>query len=1790
MTDMNFNASALMDLIARLERARESFASTSRAAKQLTDTINNLNRVAQQFSGKKLDPKTEKSIFAYQEAISSGTGERINIPDIGRFRTKGVGESLEKVETLEKEESIRSQKLSSVGIDDLLAKLERAKQLFAANSQEVLKLNRAIESLKPIKGLQEDLGTFSRQGKVKGELFDKEVAALKSVTESQLSKTYESEFHGITSKETIQDVLNKAQAISIQTVRTEQVKPAVFEETKNLTEGQQFSTAKIDPLIKKIEQIKASTNPASDAIRQLTKDIARLNEVAARLASGDLQVTSKLERSVNRMTSTYSRVEKTTDRFTDTNTEKVTDDNLDIQTMYRRPTSMTQKQVVMADRAKEAYEKSLISAQTASMSLESEVASQEKNRQRDLDKARKEQIAAKKAADKQEENRLRNEKREAQSEANSLAKKERAWEKGENATQLLVNARNEYEESWQKDAKEQAKIAQGALKSSARYERAQLPTKEEIRAQAKAAETQQRIQNLPYSLPGGKDTANRVLAMAQSYDFAPETLKSVKTQAPTGIHEMRFSYMDENKVVQSLDIAVDRFGGTLVKTQRRLQDFFSGVGRNVIEFAKWSLAVTLVLGPLAKLNEMTKTAIENQAQLADITVALANSQKSVNEIYSAAAKIAQDAGEEITGVLEAYNLAYRATGGLGTETERFAAANKLLADSLVLSKLSSLDQAEAIDILAASLKQTGKGFDEGRDLLDTWVKTTRIANVDLATLATSFAITGDAAEAAKLDMEELNGLIAAVAETGVASGKEAGNTVRAIIAGFGSERARKELDSLGVSIEDSGGKLRKFTDIMGDVQSLRTQNIIDDKQFSDLTLALGGGYRRQAVWTTLIDNFGRVGEISSMAANASGEASEAMAIKLGTVETASTRLGNAFEGLANTLGTSGGLLDVFTTFLNLGTGIVNVLDSIVNSIGKVTPVLGLALGASAFIGTKTPQWRQAQASKMGQFAGNATDILLRQRFLTHGLFNKQVQSRDEFDDLDVSGRLHGLGMGDFEKTDYKTKLPRRNQISQGVTGFITKKPDIALGAMALGLSATNTLLDDELTGGQKTGKIATQIIGGIAGGIIAQGNPIGVIIGSAIAEAFVSKTLGYKPKFENFFGIQQPGDKSDKPDESPEEQKLREEREQLEKDKQDLLNDAFKEQGFGILPVGKMLASLGAMGMNLPVQAQSLFTGKEPEFEMTPELYALTYGDTIKADVREPFNNTKELKERFDELAGRADAERGLDSDVFENLHGQVQKQYQEVYESVQETFRRKLLDELLERELNPTAYKAAMERINRFNVTGTQYYAAFGEQFAQAEDLTPETTFQQFANIESYSSPEELTQLKALANEIAILQAQLAGLTAGTAEYNAKAKELNNLQQDAVIYTQALTKAVAARKNLADVMNLGEFTKEQIDLIIERAARLQGVEYAEQFKQGFIESMEDMESKKESISPFLIKGKEDFYFKQEELEQRFVSEATKELKDEGILPKEEKIGFQKFDITQADFAKEIESRYEPTVKLFESMGYKSDKQTEIAIFKDGIITPMTKDWKIVQYLLGEILDVNKKQLQQGLYNFPEGMFPVVPFTGYEKGFPQGESTIKPVIDMALADQQAQKLQEVKDNMKELPPQPVNELLPKLVTVELPKEQLPKIDAVTGQDMAIRWQQAQMIKPQEKDADYWEKYYTEGGWITKPLEEKRSDFSFDAVIKPLDNSFQGIIQAMQGLSESISGGFKSLFGIGDTQKQQEVSTSLKLNINQTVALQVDARQLASIINQYTAENLVRYSNQAGSTLSLNIIT
>ncbi len=1078
----------------------------------------------------------------------------------------------------------------------------------------------------------------------------------------------------------------------------------------------------------------------------------------------------------------------------------------------------------------------------------------------------------------------------------------------------------------------------------------------------------------------------QALDQATALGFKISDLKKSNKRGVSGIEQLQFERQDEGGGSQRFDTFVNPSGRATPGISNQFRSFGQGIVRDIGELTKWSIALAAVYGPLKKLQELTQIMIENQTRLAEATITVNSSFLSQGQIFDNAADAANRAGEEVSGVIDAFTQAYRAAGGSGTQVERFATANDLLADSLTLSKLSTLDQASAIDTLSAALRQTGRGLGEGSELLDGWVRVTKVANVDLATLATGFAVVGDAAEAAGIGVNELNGVIAAIAETGIASGKETANIARSLVSGFQSDQARTELEALGIAVEDTTGQMRPFLDIMKEIYNLRQTGAIDDTQFSKLTLALGGGTRRQAAYSSFIESFDRVFAIAQESEKASGDAEAALAKQLDTVQTSITRLGNSFESLAQTMGTEGGFLGIITEAVDGTASLVRIFDSLTGALGKTTPAILAFVAASAALKYRGQGGIGQVVSAYGQ---SLKGDPLESRLL--GLANGGTSSAQ-------------LPFGQRAKNFIGTNVLGTNASSGAAQGLLTS----ILPAI---LNATNK---EDRFGKTKAG---ADLVGGIAGGIVGTltgaGPVIGGAIGTAIADAFISKTVAYETDLQSFANKPTLGKEgfavstSEDPEAALKQAQI----------------DLYKSVGRGNEGVGRFLTGTSGPSGDIEGIVDKLNTaikeGNKDAFDsllskatsglgglalknagITPELAQLAFKEKRPIEASQEniaYNKASdEARAQYDRALADYNATQNTTADVatpFKALIEENKKAFGPLLDSIQESTKKDISNQRLQGDLKGSEYARQLTAVGGLDTKALQYYSALGDEFINInKDVTDANgALEAFGQIIVKGSADSIPEITSIVSEIEqlvnllqdpVLHEDALKAFGGADQAKARLEELR--KTGASLLTDVYSQQQLSSLKIPEVQ--GDVNKPLTSTDLQQV-KVQAVKMQQDFYKGYLDfSDTQYDAITENFDAWaqIIQDSGDAFFEKiEGIDPQFFQQAMAKLLEENKLKsqKETPFGIQQLDITSGQGAGlqgkiDYYSQY-----LKQNFPQYEQKPEEFGvIFSDYVTDVLHGDNLAVKLALEKIVDLNQKQLD-GMYNIPEGATFWVPIT-----------------------------------------------------------------------------------------------------------------------------------------------------------------------------------------------------------------
>lgn len=1296
------------------------------------------------------------------------------------------------------------------------------------------------------------------------------------------------------------------------------------------------------------------------------------------------------------------------------------------------------------------------------------------------------------------------------------------------------------------------------------------------------------------------------------------------TELSTGIQTLSFQAKTGTGAVKNFTTHLDRNGNVLADTQKRFRSFGSAVMRDVVEVLKWTIAISAIYTPIRKMSELLEEMKKIQLDLVDVQIVLGDSTQQFATVLESTAQIATETSSSLEGVVQGYSLAASAAASAGDETQRTVATEKLLKDSMVLSKLANIDQKQALDTLVGSLSQLGMGLNDGTRLLDSWVAVSKKANVSVKDMSTSFTIVGSAAQEVGLDFNELNALIGALAQSTNLSADELGNAVRGIISTMQTDKAQQAFAEYGIATKTVSGDLRDMMDILRQLKSMSESGILDEKAMGALTQAGGGGARRGAQLSALVKNLSTVMNLITVSQNASGDAANAMALEMDTLDAATTRLNNAFSELAITLGTEGGLLDFLTTATNMITTLVKGVRDLTGVLKGAAPVLATFMLARGVLGTQQGASLLNQNIPMGLASLFIPQGLMGMTATGKALQGAVPKARAPITNW-VTGKLQGTGLGGIAVDESGARTATVGEFFGGMWNRINRPffpapvvngeqmAGTGINKMSLGtllgplLIATSSLA----AGGKGAGTRAA--VGGGVGLLAAAitGSGMWATVGSIIATAFYDKFLTFTDDLATTWAKKIAENQEPPPDEDTPEAALA----RLNREARESMSswEIFK-------------VNIANWAMNtwskLPWSTQG---GKQVAPEETALGLAILHSPFLDEDTR------KKMIEVYNQLMRNL-----ADSTSEVNLISLPQQdEIARLAASASSNLMNEALDQMAEGasgsiqnylDAKTLAQKIGSTVIGLLNVQkqiSQPVTIGVGENAQNVlppAGYTPMTAQEAVKFISGLNSEEAgmivtyYTQIGDLLSKIRTLNEQIAGQTGPITP--AQQKDLDTYRQALAAFISEFIQVMnfvqegsefrKIEAKLMPTLELPEMTAQQYQQV-EEAARQFWTDYLrasglteDEIKEWQAHQNEQIVTMQQGLTPFRTNIPQEFF--------------APALEQGGFNQMPSLMDWRQY--TMAQF-QQAQSQYGPFIQAIQKLlpSFKPDETESLYILKDNA-TVQHLDNTIMQMLMRDLIDIEKDKGLQGMYNLPAGATFYVPVTAYElhrqtqAGMAGGGGGISnedllAILQAAIAAGATARLQEAEQQFQQAQATGTN---------------LNEIEP--GKGFTFGGQEYKMFGPPVPEGGGNLLDYTVGNPLpvmvtnyptvntaqlpeTLPPYNPNIPFTLTPEIPQVWTPEQGPISPTVPVPETVPTWFQKLemffqnlfqpFGpvIPDNQTsmntQAPVTTALSLNVDQQVTLTVDGRTLATIIKPYLYEDLIRFNTSTVSSISRSVI-
>ena len=426
------------------------------------------------------------------------------------------------------------------------------------------------------------------------------------------------------------------------------------------------------------------------------------------------------------------------------------------------------------------------------------------------------------------------------------------------------------------------------------------------------------------------------LPLRGQIENARQLERQVDKIAKRASKNLKIDFTGSGKSIDSLSQPLGRITGKADEFTKSME----AANARVIAFGA---SVGILSAVTQSFKALVTTTIEVEKSLAKINSILNTNATGLEKLKGQIFDIAKNTEQTFDTVSEAA-LELSRQGLSATEV------TKRLNDSLILSRLSGVDAAEAVGSLTAAVNGFSKSGLTTSEILN---KVSAAANkfaVSERDLFEGFKRSASVAQQAGVSLDELGGIITAVQQKTARGGAVIGNSLKTIFTRIGKEESVSLLRELGVEITNVEGNLLPATQVIENLA--KSFDTLSESQQRQVAFKIGGGFQIAPLLAALQD-YSEENSIAIKAteafSNATNEAYNKNIALNKTLAAGIQSTSLSVQELANTLGELG-VTDVFGTLLTSIGGVVEKVTSVLQGDGLgSTFARGLVKGVSSLI-------------------------------------------------------------------------------------------------------------------------------------------------------------------------------------------------------------------------------------------------------------------------------------------------------------------------------------------------------------------------------------------------------------------------------------------------------------------------------------------------------------------------------------------------------------------------------------------------------------------------------------------------------------------------------------------------------------------------------------------------------------------------------------------------------------------------------------------------------------------------
>lgn len=492
--------------------------------------------------------------------------------------------------------------------------------------------------------------------------------------------------------------------------------------------------------------------------------------------------------------------------------------------------------------------------------------------------------------------------------------------------------------AWAMQAEEARKAAEETKKLKQAQEQAAAAQKKSLTILNSA---EKGLRNWTKAQTSSNESSRAAYANLQNAVTALQNARQNFDGSAASVRNLESATINANNVLRETEVVLNRNGDA----SKTLSERITGLAA---KFTSWLTVSQAVMLGIRAVRNMAKEAVSVNEAMTQLRIVTNESEEAYKQYGDSVAKTAQNISASMTDIIDA--------------TTTFARLGYSLSEASSLAELTAMLQKvgdiEAEDAQAA-LTSIIKAFDiDVKDMESVMDKLVTVGNnfpISVSEIATGMTNASSALAAAGNDFNKSVALLAA-ANTTIQNADKSSTGLRTITARL--RKTKGELDDLGetmtesayadlvgaltkhnVALQDANGEYRDTYDIMKDIADI-WDTMSSSEQAALAELAAGN--RQQTIFYSIIENFDVAQGAMEDMENSAGALRDAYDEWLSGASAHIERFKAAFQGLSENLFSG----DFLTSFVDLGTLIINILNKIVDLInllgGLKTALMGVA--------------------------------------------------------------------------------------------------------------------------------------------------------------------------------------------------------------------------------------------------------------------------------------------------------------------------------------------------------------------------------------------------------------------------------------------------------------------------------------------------------------------------------------------------------------------------------------------------------------------------------------------------------------------------------------------------------------------------------------------------------------------------------------------------------------------------------------------------------------------------------